>query len=69
MNDPGHTEKIAYREGYSILWDENGMNIQTTDYHARTLHLSWKTVLDLYVQTRPNAHHEVSAERKIRKNI
>jgi len=34
-------------EGFILFWDNVGLSIQVTDYHAGILQLSWNTVLDL----------------------
>ncbi len=34
-------------EGYRIGWSDRGLEIRTTDYHAGTLIVPWKLILDL----------------------
>lgn len=34
-------------EGYQVGWSDQGLQIRTTDYHAGTLLLPWKLLLDL----------------------
>jgi hypothetical protein len=40
--------RIEYlEEGFMLLWDENELRIQVTDYHAKVLRLPWKDLLAL----------------------
>jgi hypothetical protein len=34
-------------EGYQVGWSDQGLEIRTIDYHAGTLFLPWKLLLDL----------------------
>ena len=54
------------REGYCIKWDEGGLQIEATDYHAGTLNLSWTDILTLAEQYRPGMISAVSREKKKR---
>jgi hypothetical protein len=42
-------------EGYAVVWDADGLHIETLDYHVGTLSLSWETILDLARRARPEA--------------
>ena len=46
--EPQRAGRIEYVEqGFILHWDETGLQIQVTDYHARPLRLSWKDILAL----------------------
>jgi hypothetical protein len=48
MDGENGTGRIHFeREGFIVRWDEDGMSINATDYHAGTLYLEWKTVLEI----------------------
>jgi hypothetical protein len=48
MKDSANAGQLDYqREGFTVFWDERGLNIKVIDYHAGILHLSWETLLDL----------------------
>ena len=44
-NKEGHI--VFKREGFNLFWNENGLEIQTTDYHVGCFQLSWETIFDL----------------------
>lgn len=54
------------REGYCIKWDEVGLQIEVTDYHAEKLNLSWMDILMLAEQYRPRMISAVSRAKKKR---
>ena len=46
--EPERAGRIEYVEqGFILHWDEMGLQIQVTDYHAKPLRLSWKEILSL----------------------
>ena len=56
MSDSNHSGRLDYpNDGFVVSWDEHGVRVQVTDYHADVLHLPWETVLDLAQRARPSA--------------
>lgn len=48
MSSDGSSGRFEFlAEGYFLDWNQGGMRIKATDYHAGTLHLPWDLVLDL----------------------
>ena len=46
--EPERRGQIEYSEqGFIVHWDETGLQIQVTDYHAGSLRLFWKDILAL----------------------
>ena len=46
--EPERRGRIEYSEqGFILHWDETGLQIQVTDYHAGRLRLLWKDILAL----------------------
>ena len=40
--------RIDYpQEGFSVTWDENGLSVEVTDYHAGVLRLPWNAVFGI----------------------
>lgn len=46
-HDPPAGQLDFLAEGYRIGWSDRGLEIQTTDYHAGTLVVPWKLILEL----------------------
>ena len=42
---------IVYNEGFSLHWNEEGIEIKVIDYQAKSLKLSWEMLQDLMKQT------------------
>ena len=46
--EPVRQGRINYLEqGFVLHWDEQGLRIEVTDYHAAVLRLSWGDILAL----------------------
>jgi hypothetical protein len=46
--EPERSGRIDYAsQGFSLHWDQTGLQVQVTDYHAKTLRLSWGQLLAL----------------------
>lgn len=41
------------KEGYLVKWSPTGLQIEVTDYHAGTLKLSWKRIVELSEKALP----------------
>ncbi|MBZ5641050.1 MAG: hypothetical protein LAO51_20105 [Acidobacteriia bacterium] len=48
MGDSERSGRIEYpHEGFSVTWDENGLSVEVTDYHAGVLRLPWNALFSI----------------------
>ena len=54
-------------EGYCVKWDQSGLQIEATDYHAGTLNLPWAYIMKLAEQYSPKKNSVFPGKKKKKK--